>query len=162
MKIQGQQQLDQAKLQSETQLAQAKLQGEMQLAHAKAQSDMQVEQAKLQAKQASDASEAQQAAITDQRENEMEAAREQAKLQMEERLAIALDHLRDSLEFYGEKHGLKIFRKHLGWYVEYASWPADAETRRAAKSQLCRMTSASDVEAALIALWTGDAIKLAA
>ena len=25
-----------------------------------------------------------------------------------------------SLAFYGDSHGLKIFRKHLGWYVETA------------------------------------------
>jgi len=81
---------------------------------------------------------------------------------MPERLAIVLNHLRDSLNFYGEKHGLKIFRKHLGWYVEYAPHPADAETRRAAKSQLCQMTSAREVEAALIGLWSGDGLKLAA
>jgi nifR3 family TIM-barrel protein len=81
---------------------------------------------------------------------------------METRLAIALDHLRDSLEFYGETHGLKIFRKHLGWYVENAPWPADAETRRAAKSRLCRMTSAREVDAALVELWSGDGMKLAA
>jgi nifR3 family TIM-barrel protein len=81
---------------------------------------------------------------------------------MEDRLTIALDHLRDSLAFYGDTHGLKIFRKHLGWYVENAPVPADAEVRRAAKSRLCRMTKAREVEAALIELWSGDGLKLAA
>ncbi|HEY2034618.1 MAG TPA: tRNA dihydrouridine synthase DusB [Rhizomicrobium sp.] len=81
---------------------------------------------------------------------------------MEERLVIALEHLRDSLNFYGEKHGLKIFRKHLGWYVENAHFPESAEDRRAARSRLCRMDSAKDVERALIELWSRDALKLAA
>lgn len=80
----------------------------------------------------------------------------------EERLAIVLDHMRDSIAFYGETHGLKIFRKHLGWYVENAPWPASTEVRRAARSQLCRMTSAMDVEAALKDLWLRDEIRLAA
>jgi len=78
------------------------------------------------------------------------------------RLAIALDHLRDSLAFYGDALGLRIFRKHLGWYVESAQLPVDAEQRRVARSKLCQMTSACDVEAALIALWSGDAMRLAA
>jgi nifR3 family TIM-barrel protein len=80
---------------------------------------------------------------------------------LEERLAIALDHLRDSLDFYGETHGLKIFRKHLGWYVENAPYPADTEIRRSAKSRLCRMTSAQEVEDALVELWS-EPLKLAA
>lgn len=81
---------------------------------------------------------------------------------LQERLAIALDHLRDSLEFYGEKHGLKIFRKHLGWYIENAPQPACAEDRRAARARLCQMTSAKEVESALAELWCGKAMKLAA
>jgi tRNA-dihydrouridine synthase B len=78
------------------------------------------------------------------------------------RLAIALDHLRDSSRFYGDAHGVKIFRKHLGWYVEHARWPLGAEARRAAKSRLCRLTAAREVEAALIDLWSGDALRAAA
>ena len=69
------------------------------------------------------------------------------------RLAIALDHFRDSLTFYGDRLGLKIFRKHLGWYVENAPWPTSPEARREAKSRLCRMTDPREVEAALTALW---------
>ena len=76
---------------------------------------------------------------------------------MPARLAIALDHLADSIAFYGDEHGLKIFRKHLGWYVEYAPF-GDAESRRAAKSRLCRLQSARDVEAALTALWGAAAV----
>jgi tRNA-dihydrouridine synthase B len=79
-----------------------------------------------------------------------------------ERLCIALDHFHDSLRFYGDTHGVKIFRKHLGWYIENAPWPLGAEARRAAKSQLCRLTVAREVEAALIDLWSHDEWKAAA
>jgi len=80
----------------------------------------------------------------------------------DERFAIVLEHMRDSIAFHGELHGLKIFRKHLGWYIENAPWPANAETRRAARAQLCRMTSATDVERALTALWLDRGIRRAA
>jgi len=71
-----------------------------------------------------------------------------------ERLAIVLDHLSESLNFYGEGLGLNIFRKHLGWYVEAAPWPPNAESRRSAKAQLCRLDNARDVAAGLTELWS--------
>jgi nifR3 family TIM-barrel protein len=70
-----------------------------------------------------------------------------------ERLAIVLDHLADSLRFYGDALGLKIFRKHLGWYIEQAPHPAPPDARRTARGTLCRMESAREVETALAALW---------
>lgn len=73
----------------------------------------------------------------------------------EERLAIVLEHFAESLCFYGERLGLKMVRKHLGWYVEAAPWPTDPADRRAAKARLCRLESAAEVEAALAALWIG-------
>ena len=70
-----------------------------------------------------------------------------------ERLAIVLDHLADSLRFYGDGLGLKIFRKHLGWYIEQAPYPTAPDARRTARGALCRMESAREVETALTALW---------
>jgi tRNA-dihydrouridine synthase B len=70
-----------------------------------------------------------------------------------ERLTIVLDHFHDSLRFYGDALGLKIFRKHLGWYVENAPWPACAEARRAAKARLCRLDRPAEIDAALAGLW---------
>jgi tRNA-dihydrouridine synthase B len=70
-----------------------------------------------------------------------------------ERLTIVLEHFRDSLRFYGDALGLKIFRKHLGWYVEAAPWPACADARRAAKARLCRLDRPAEIEAALAGLW---------
>ncbi len=72
---------------------------------------------------------------------------------LSERLAIVLEHLADSLRFYGDALGLKTFRKHLGWYIEQAPCPTTPAARRAARGVLCRMESASDVEAALKRLW---------
>ncbi len=71
----------------------------------------------------------------------------------EARLGIVLDHLGDNLAFYGEALGLRVFRKHLGWYVERAPWPAGAEARRQAKAALCRLESAREIEEGLVRLW---------
>ncbi|MDB5396479.1 MAG: tRNA dihydrouridine synthase DusB [Rhodospirillales bacterium] len=73
-----------------------------------------------------------------------------------ERLDIVMDHFRDSLSFYGDVLGLKVFRKHLGWYVERAPWPASPDARRAAKAMLCRLERPADIEAALSNLWLAD------
>lgn len=75
----------------------------------------------------------------------------------EARLEIALAHFRDSLAFYGEGLGLKIFRKHLGWYVERAPWPETHEARRAAKARLCRLDRPAEVESGLSELWLAAA-----
>jgi len=81
---------------------------------------------------------------------------------LDDRLGIALDHFADSLRFYGDALGLKIFRKHLGWYVENAPLPMDAFARRVAKSRLCRITAPRDVEVALTDLWAMDERRLVA
>lgn len=85
-----------------------------------------------------------------------------AEPDLNERLGIVLDHMNDSIAFYGELHGLKIFRKHLGWYVENAQLPRLAEARRAARSQLCRMTSAKGIERMLKSLWLDEDLSQAA
>jgi tRNA-dihydrouridine synthase B len=77
------------------------------------------------------------------------------------RLALVLDHFRASLAFYGEGLGLKMFRKHLGAYVEAAPWPADPAIRREAKSRLCRLETPTEVESGLISLWTPFVDRLA-
>lgn len=72
------------------------------------------------------------------------------------RLGIVFDHFDETLRFYGDRLGLKVFRKHLGWYVERAPWPGTTADRRAAKARLCRLDSAAEVREALTSLWTGD------
>jgi tRNA-dihydrouridine synthase B len=73
--------------------------------------------------------------------------------EVEERLGIALGHLRDTLRFYGDRLGLRIFRKHLAAYIENAPWPASPQARREARSRLCRLEEAAEVERELSALW---------
>ena len=80
----------------------------------------------------------------------------------ETRLDIALAHFRDSLEFYGERLGLRIFRKHLAVYIENAPWPADAQARREARAALCRLEDAQLVEQGLTSLWAAPKHRLAA
>lgn len=75
-----------------------------------------------------------------------------AEPDLDARLAIALDHFADTLSFYGDALGLRVFRKHLGWYVEHAPF-GDAQTRRATKSSLCRLAAPREVERALTALF---------
>ena len=74
----------------------------------------------------------------------------------EERLDIVLAHFDDALAFYGERLGLKVFRKHLGWYVEAAPWPADPAARRQAKGALCRLERPDEVRAGLKRLWGAE------
>ena len=74
----------------------------------------------------------------------------------DERLAIAITHFRRSLNFYGEKMGLKMFRKHLASYIEAAPWPDGVEVRRAARASLCRLEDPAAIEDGLAALWLGD------
>ena len=78
------------------------------------------------------------------------------------RLGIALDHFRDALAFYGDRLGLKVFRKHLAAYVDQAPWPADPEARRQARQALCRLEDAAEVERGLTRLWTDPGRRLAA
>jgi tRNA-dihydrouridine synthase B len=78
------------------------------------------------------------------------------------RLAIALQHFQETLAFYGDFHGLRVFRKHLAAYIEAAPWPASAEDRREARRTLCQADAPALVEAGLIALWTDPARRLAA
>jgi tRNA-dihydrouridine synthase B len=86
----------------------------------------------------------------------------QAEPDAAERLAIVLDHLAETLAFYGERLGVRIFRKHLGWYVEKAPWPANAAVRREAKAQLCRLEAPQAIVDGLAALWDQDFRRLAA
>lgn len=90
------------------------------------------------------------------------AGRPFAEPDAEARLAIALEHFRDSLNFYGDRLGLRIFRKHLASYVENAPWPASAEARRAARSMLCRLDDPAQIEAGLTSLWRDPDTRLAA
>jgi len=85
-----------------------------------------------------------------------------AEPKAEARLEIAVAHFRDSLGFYGERLGLRIFRKHLAAYIENAPWPACSAARRDARAALCRLEDARSVERGLMALWGTPDHRLAA
>ena len=72
------------------------------------------------------------------------------------RLAILLEHMTASLKFYGDALGLRVFRKHLGWYVENGPL-GTAATRREAKATLCRIESATILEKAVSQFWLDPA-----
>jgi nifR3 family TIM-barrel protein len=82
---------------------------------------------------------------------------------LSERLEILLTHLGRSLKFYGDGLGLKVFRKHLGWYVENAPlalFDGDILTRRKEKARLCQIDRAGALETALAALWSNPPLPI--
>lgn len=85
-----------------------------------------------------------------------------AEPDLDARLAIILDHFRDALAFYGDRLGLKTFRKHLARYIEEAPLALSASSRRAAKARLCALDDASAVERGLMALWRDPDVAIAA
>lgn len=95
-------------------------------------------------------------------EAELDGRPHEAEPDIAGRLAIAIDHFRDSRAFYGERLGLRMFRKHLAAYIEAAPWPADAQVRRQARARLCSLDDSSAVEAGLTALWTRPSERIAA
>jgi nifR3 family TIM-barrel protein len=73
------------------------------------------------------------------------------------RLRVVLDHLSESLSFYGDRTGLRVFRKHLSAYVDEAATPADPMVRLEARRRLCRMDDPREVERGLTELWMMEA-----
>jgi len=78
-----------------------------------------------------------------------------------ERFEILCAHLAESLKFYGEALGLKVFRKHLGWYVTGAPL-GDTASRRQAKAHLCQIDRAQALETALAAFWSQHPLSIVA
>jgi nifR3 family TIM-barrel protein len=75
---------------------------------------------------------------------------------------IVIRHFDSSLVFYGERLGLRMFRKHLAAYVEAAPWLATDETPRVARARLCRLEGPADVRRAVEARWAESPRRLAA
>jgi tRNA-dihydrouridine synthase B len=75
---------------------------------------------------------------------------------LDARLPIILDHFRCSLAFYGDRLGLKTFRKHLARYIEDAPLAMSPVSRRAAKARFCAIGDPRAVEDGLIALWQAN------
>jgi nifR3 family TIM-barrel protein len=71
----------------------------------------------------------------------------------EARLEVVLQHFAESLAFYGDRTGLRVFRKHLAAYVDEAAAPGDLAERLEARRRLCRLEDPREVEAGLSELW---------
>ena len=68
------------------------------------------------------------------------------------RADILIEHMRDSLDFYGAPLGLRMFKKHLGSYIEASPHHPDPQARRQDKGRLCRLDDPARIEAEARAL----------
>ncbi len=68
---------------------------------------------------------------------------------LEQRADICIEHMSASLAFYGDALGLRMFKKHLGAYVESSPHSEDPAVRRQDKARLCRMDDAKQIETAV-------------
>jgi nifR3 family TIM-barrel protein len=73
-------------------------------------------------------------------------------ISLTERLDILLEHMDASLGFYGDPLGLRMFKKHLGAYIEASPHEPDPAVRRRQKGDICRMDNARAIETALRAI----------
>lgn len=78
------------------------------------------------------------------------------------RFEIVAGHLADTVDFYGERNGVRIFRKHLAAYVEAAAAPLDPAERRSARARLCVLETPSEILRDLAALWGAAEARRAA
>ncbi len=62
-----------------------------------------------------------------------------------ETAAILVEHMQSSLSFYGVNLGLRMFKKHLGAYVEAAGYSDDATLRRQDKGRICRLNDPEQI-----------------
>lgn len=70
-------------------------------------------------------------------------------MSLTKRADILLEHMQASLDFYGEVLGLRMFKKHLGAYVEASTHDPDPLVRRQDKARLCGMDDAVAIENAV-------------
>ena len=71
--------------------------------------------------------------------------------ELAEQGAIALAHVEDMLAHHGSAHGLRVARKHIGWYLASSGHPA--ESVKVWRRRLCTSDSASEVLAGLAAFY---------
>lgn len=79
-----------------------------------------------------------------------------------EKLGIAIDHYRDTVEFYPPQKGLRVARKHLAGYVESAPDHPDLDERNRMKSIICQSTDPRQVEELLMQVYGTTPVELAA
>ncbi len=79
-----------------------------------------------------------------------------AEPSFEARLELILEQYQTALEFYGLELGLRVSRKHLGWYLD--ALPGG----RAARARICRLNDPAEVIAGLKAAFAEAALQVAA
>jgi nifR3 family TIM-barrel protein len=78
-----------------------------------------------------------------------------------ERFEVVSRHLRETAAFYGERLGVRVFRKHLAAYVDGGPSPADPDARRGLRARLCRLETVADILDGLAQAWLADAARQA-
>jgi nifR3 family TIM-barrel protein len=73
-------------------------------------------------------------------------------IDLAKRADILLEHMALSLDFYGPSLGLRMFKKHLGAYVEASTHHDDPLVRRQDKARLCRLDDPDAITAEVRAL----------
>ncbi|HTN41728.1 MAG TPA: tRNA dihydrouridine synthase DusB [Asticcacaulis sp.] len=66
-----------------------------------------------------------------------------------ERADLLIEHMQASMVFYGDVLGLRMFKKHLGAYIEASTHDSDPLVRRQDKARLCRMDDPAAIEKAV-------------
>ncbi|MEQ1929334.1 MAG: tRNA dihydrouridine synthase DusB [Parvularculaceae bacterium] len=80
---------------------------------------------------------------------------------IEAQCAIALRQYADTVALYGKSLGLRVARKHVAAYVDYAPVEISDDERRAFRSFICRLNDAAEVADRLAAFFAGEATELA-
>jgi nifR3 family TIM-barrel protein len=68
---------------------------------------------------------------------------------LSERTDLLIEHMQASMAFYGDGLGLRMFKKHLGAYIEASTYDPDPLVRRQDKARLCRMDDPAAIEQAV-------------
>ena len=71
---------------------------------------------------------------------------------------VIIEHFESSLSFYETNLGLKMFRKHLGWYVLHADIDYDFDFRRSEKARLCQLDDPQTIVANIKSYFGGHII----
>jgi nifR3 family TIM-barrel protein len=75
-----------------------------------------------------------------------------------EKLEMLLEQFRGSLEIYGERLGVKMFRKHIAWSIDAAfSDHLPPNTLKQVRGSLCRLLDPVEIEAGLNRLYLNGA-----
>ncbi|MFT4077648.1 MAG: tRNA-dihydrouridine synthase [Asticcacaulis sp.] len=77
------------------------------------------------------------------------------EIALEDRANWLIEHMQASLAFYSDSLGLRMFKKHLGAYIEASTHNADPLVRRQDKARLCRMDDPAQIERDIRLLMAG-------